>query len=165
MGWLRAKGLAGVPRQFGVVRVLGMLVVFALAFGLLRWLGAPTSVFVGVTLFFVLVGTGQSVLFRGREPRAASVLAGMIAGPIVAVVTIILEMSFGAGPPHLSTFQLAALALLVVGAGAVWGAPCGYVAGMLLAAVFLVPGPDLESAQPTPTDLPDDKPPSDPFAD
>jgi len=108
--WLRAEGLAGIPRQFGVVRVLGMLVVFALAFGLMRWLGAPTSVFVGVTLFFVLVGTGQAVLFRGMQPRAASVFTGLVAGPVVAVVMVLLEVNFGVGAMG-SALEVTALAL------------------------------------------------------
>ena len=160
--WLREEGLAGVPRQFGVVRVLGMLVVFALAFGLLRWLGAPASVFVGVSLFFVLVGTGQAVLFRAQEPRAASVLAGLVAGPVVAVLMVLLEMNFGAAAGTDDFLDVTAMALLL----GLMGAPCGYLAGGLLAAIFLVRGPDLQDAEPAPPDPPEDAPPpSDPFAD
>jgi len=160
LDWLREEGPAGVPRQFGVVRVLGMLVVFALAFGLLRWLGAPTSVFVGVTLFFGLVGTGQAVLYRGRRPRVASVLAGLVAGPVVAVLMVLLELNFGAATGTDDFLDVTVMAFLF----GLMGAPCGYLAGGLLAAIFLVRGPDLENAEPTSSDLSEDTP-NDPFAD
>jgi len=131
------EGTAGMPRRFGLVRVLGLLVVFALGFGLLRWLNAPPSVFIGVTLFVLLVGLGQAVLFGGRKPREASLVAGIVAGEVLVFVAGFL------GPMNLGELLFSAVLFAFL------GGLSGYLAGALVAAVFLVKGRDLEDAQGT----------------
>jgi hypothetical protein len=153
-------GVAGVPRRFGLVRVLGLLVLFALGFGLLRWLNAPASFFVGVTLFVVLIGPAQALLFGGRKPREASFWAGLFAAPAVAVVVGLFASRIDGRPRpiDLTAVWISATYLTVL------GGPLGYVAGALVAAVFLVKGRDLEdSDQSAPGRTEDTAPPSDPL--
>ncbi len=95
------QGTIGVPRRFGTFRILVALPVFAQIFWLMQWLGAPPSMFVGVTLFVLLVATAQPLLFGGSKPRQASFTAGLIAGPIAAVIMSWLARRID-GPPEVN---------------------------------------------------------------
>jgi len=140
------EGTVGVPRRFGLVRVLGLLVVFALGFGLLRWLNAPPSLFVGVTLSVVLIGLAQALLFGGRKPREASFWAGLFAAPAAVVLIGLFASRIDGRPRPIDPTAVWIYAACLT----VLGGPLGYAAGVLVAAVFLVKGRDLEDAQGAP---------------
>jgi len=126
------EGTVGIPRRFGTVRVLGLITLFAILFGLFSWLDFHPVAFVIFTLFIGLVGLGQVILFGGREPRRASVVVGAAAGVCIALWAAMHE------PIHL---REATIVLVVLVA---FGALFGYLAGGLLAAVFLIRGRDLD---------------------
>jgi hypothetical protein len=155
-------GTVGVPRRFGTVRVLGLIPVFALMFGLMQWLGTPPSIFVGVTVFVVLVGAGQAILFGGRAPRKASFVGGLVAGPIVGVLIALLATRIDNPSEVSDPWIVNALAVMF----GLFGAPLGYLAGGVMAAIFLVRGRDLDDVETASRDAATTTtPPADPFGD
>ena len=116
---------AGVPRQFGVGTLLIITTMYAVLFAVLRVCGASPTDYAVVGLFFFAVGLGQMFLFKGQQPRRAS----MIAGVGFVVIGIILLRLLGG----LITIDMESL-----WAGAFYGMTCGYLAGALIAGVFLV---------------------------
>jgi hypothetical protein len=123
---------AGVPRRFGVGTLLIITTAYAVLFAVMRALEFPPAAFVLVSLFFTAVGLGQMLLFKGRQPRKASVIVGACLYPPLFLGTIILES--GAGhryhlPPDLGIGVCCSIPS---------GAMAGYLAGILIAGVFLV---------------------------
>lgn len=120
---------SGVPRRFGVGGLLIISTMYAVLFAILRTLEVPPLDFVGVVLFFTAVGLGQMLLFKGQRPRRASMIVGacMFAGFIA-----FLDWT-GIGP---SRRTLSCRAFEVE--GAIIGAGYGYLAGVLIAGVFLL---------------------------
>ncbi|HUY31544.1 MAG TPA: hypothetical protein VMV69_02100 [Pirellulales bacterium] len=126
----------GVPRRFGIGTIMVVTAAFAGLLALLRSLGAPPIV-VGILVAYVsLVGLGQAVLFRGRRPRLASIVTGAVCLVLLGVVAIA-----GKGIPLPGRgFSMSAMASLLC--AVIWGVPfgamCGYLAGGVVAGVFLV---------------------------
>jgi len=138
---------AGVPRQFGVGILLVITAMYAVLFAVLRAMDAPPSVYTMVGLFVFAIGLGQMLLFKGQRPRRASMIARL--GFVVSAS--ILHWIF-------EGFETIDLVWLLN--GAVYGVVCGYVAGVLIASVFLLidklrtvrgksrgPGPSIECSQ------------------
>jgi hypothetical protein len=96
---------------------------YALLFGLLRLMSAPPSLVGYVALFVTVVGLAQAVVLQGK-PRAASILAGLLFW-LVATFFVIMPRS------------MAGIVALCVGVLCT-GVVTGYVAGLLVAGVFLV---------------------------
>jgi len=122
---------AGVPRRFGMGVLLVITAMYAVLFGVMRGIGANPITFVLVTLFFTAVGTGQMLLFRGRQPRWASMVAGAAACPLLYLGGIIYyRLAFGlrTSPDICGGFTC----------GVIAGAIYGYLAGVLIAGVFLI---------------------------
>jgi hypothetical protein len=69
---------AGVPRRFGISKLLLITALFSVIFAILRSFEAEPIVFVGVGIFFAVVGVAQAVLFHGKRPRLASMVAGFV---------------------------------------------------------------------------------------
>jgi hypothetical protein len=122
---VRRSKEAGVPRQFGVGTGLLITTMFAVLFAVLRGLNIPPREFAYVALFFLGVGAGQAVLFHGRRPRWASIVMGIVMTFALGVFdaifdgdrSMLVEASFSPFCP---------------------GAIFGYLAGLLIAGVFLV---------------------------
>jgi hypothetical protein len=85
-----------------------------------------------VALFFTAIGLGQMLLFQGKRPRRASVIVGGCLCPFLvfsgfALASIVeLEPSFFVGGICMGTVSIPI------------GAVMGYLAGMLIAGVFLL---------------------------
>ncbi len=113
----------GAQRVFDLFTLMAITLAFGLLFGAMKALNAIPEVFFGVTTFVTFVGIGQMLLFGGKSPRLASV----VGGPIALSLTIVLLAGW-------------------YGQGAIWGAVCalipgipaGYLAGGLVAGVFLI---------------------------
>ena len=125
---------AGVPRRFGVGTLLLITTLYALLFALLRALNAEPLAFFLIALFFTLVGLGQMLLFHGQRPRRASILVGACFPAAVFIPVWLARIALGA------TYARFPMSRLLE--GLFWetlgGAVCGYLAGMLIAAVFLL---------------------------
>ncbi len=133
---LRPPALArqfGVPRQFGIGTLLVITAMYAVLFGVLRSVGPPPVAFGVVALFFTLVGLGQAILFKGMEPR----LASMIVGACFFLCWFLAYPLLWPNPnprPRLSLGDY----LLFSALASLFGASLGYISGFSIAGVFLV---------------------------
>lgn len=75
-----------VPRRYDLATLMAVTLAYSLLFGVMRFLQAPPALIGVVSLFITLVGLGQALLFRGRHPRAASLVAGILAWSACAVL-------------------------------------------------------------------------------
>jgi hypothetical protein len=125
---------AGVTRRFSVGTMMILMTFFAVLFSVLALVGAPPPVFAGVGIYFAGVGAGQMFLFRGREARKSSLVAGAIAGLLAGIVMILLAFTI---PDQKGRDELVALSASFGIGFCVFGCPMGYLAGGLIAAIFL----------------------------
>jgi hypothetical protein len=125
---------AGVPRRFGVGTLLLITTLYALLFALLRAFHASPVTFFLIALFFTAIGLGQMLLFHGQRPRRASILVGAFFPAALAIPVWLARIALGTPYARFSMSRLLD--------GLFWetlaGAICGYLAGMLIAAVFLL---------------------------
>jgi hypothetical protein len=128
----------GVPRRFGVAVMLVIMTMYAVLFAAMQKL--PAVFFICIATFFTGVGLAQTILYKGRDPRRASVVAGMTLYPLLLVVAaFVMVMSGGGHPPDIRDLSRALITLLAVFyffSG--FGALAGYLAGGLIAGVFLL---------------------------
>jgi hypothetical protein len=121
----------GVPRQFSVGTMMVFMTFFAVIFSIMTMLGAESPIFTGVTVFFVGVGAGQMFLFRGRDPRKSSLLSGVVMGIVSSILVAI--MSWIMHSEGKDDYQATVYCILFV----IFGGPLGYLAGGLIAGIFL----------------------------
>lgn len=119
----------GVPRRFGIGTILVVTTAFGLLLSLLQALGAPPGVVWFVIAFVSLVGLGQMLLFGAKQPRMASIVVGAICLPLMTFATFVFASPRGADSEE---------AVCVTFAAAIFGGGFGYLAGGVVAGVFLV---------------------------
>jgi hypothetical protein len=140
-------------------------------FAVLRCLNAPWLLFVGVAGFVTIIGLSQAILYSGKRPRRASVVTGAALAALVPLVKF-LVLLFDEGP-HLAMDHIIgwfAFLSVAIAIYAVVGGFLGYVAGCLIAGMFLGKGSTLpateehspESADPFCSDDRKTGPPDDP---
>ena len=125
---------AGVPRQFGIGILMVITAMYAILFSVMRALRFPSTPFFIVALFFTVVGLGQMFLYKGQRPRRASAMVGI--GFMSCVWGIILIIEGVKGGVSMSSGGQIVFGLVFVGFA--YGAIFGYLAGLLIAGVFLV---------------------------
>lgn len=114
-----------VPKQFGLLAILGITTAIAVLFGGLRWYGAPPEVFMFLGGQTVVVCLAQ--MFFGDVPRAISSITGMILAPLFMVAAVVVNRSMPIG-------AFACLLVITIPAGAI----LGYMTGTCAAGVFLL---------------------------
>jgi RimJ/RimL family protein N-acetyltransferase len=122
----------GVPRRFGLAAVMLMMTLAAVILAILRSLDANPWVFVVVAVMFVGVAAAQVLLFGGKKPREASLLAGAVLFPLSLLGAI--AFASGRGNPIPADADVCFGMACAVPAGIV----LGYGAGVLTAGVFLI---------------------------
>ena len=123
---------AGVPRRFGLQKVMVMTAVYAVLFAVMAALGVHPIVFVAIAVFFTGVAASQALLFGGKDPRRASMVTGLMLCPMVILGSVfVLQEWWNVYIDLRAEFTYVFL-------GLVFGAPLGYMAGAFSAAVFLV---------------------------
>ncbi len=125
---------AGVPHRFGVGTLLLITALFAVLFSLMSSLGASAGAIAYLGIFFAIVGVGQSLLFKGTNPRAASMLIGACLLPWLGVVVMILDTWQSC---RIHSDDTLAFGLLIA-FGTVFGCWCGYLIGVTIGGAFLV---------------------------
>jgi len=128
--------VARVPRRFGVGVLLILMTAFAVLFAVMRTFHAPPELFLVVAGLFLAVTLGQILLFQGKKPRAASLLAGGVVFPLEIVALIVWQVysSRDRGPdPMLFMSLVPGLMCSIPG-----GIGLGYLAGCFMAGVFLI---------------------------
>ena len=113
----------GAQRVFDLFTLMAITLAFALLFGAMKALDASPEVFFGVTSFVTFVGIGQMLLFGGKSPRLASLVGGPLA---LLLTTVSLAIWYGRWA---STATICSL---------IFGVPAGYLAGGMVAGVFLI---------------------------
>src|SRR5262245_22810688 len=84
-----ASKVYSVPRRFDLTTMFVILLVFAVLFAAMRALDAHPAAVGVFGLFIGWVGAAQALLFRGKNPRLASVLAGVTFQIVFAVIPIL----------------------------------------------------------------------------
>jgi hypothetical protein len=122
----------GVPRRFGVSVGLVIMTMYAALFAATRRL--DPWLFTAIALFFTGVGLAQAVLFKGRNPRLASLIAG-------AVLLLLMSAAWsvvGIAIYRLGTFGIFVGLACALVASLLIGPVAGYLAGGLIAGVFFL---------------------------
>lgn len=115
----------GVPSRFGVGTLLVVTTAYGFLLSLLLAMNFDRRAIAWIVVFVSLVGVAQMLLFDSRRPRQASLLAGMVALPLLAMMSSFVHDGY--------SLPLSGLVCLL------WfGAPAGYLAGGVVAGVFLV---------------------------
>ena len=141
-----ACDVASVPRRFGAGVLLILVTAFAVLFAAMQTVGVPPRLFVIVAVLFLGVMLGQILLFKGKKPRAASLLVGGLLFPLELLVVdpyVFLGGAYLWGHPRMFSGLTARLLVVCMVGGAlvgyvVVGAVLGYMAGCIMAGVFLV---------------------------
>jgi hypothetical protein len=129
-----SRRLYSVPRRYDLATLMAVTFAYSLLFGAMRWWQASPAAIGLVSLFVTLVGLGQALLFRGRSPRAASAVAGVLAFLVCGIAAVLMS-------PYPRTNHVIYWTDTVIGLAT--GSLCpgtilGYLAGTLVAGVFLV---------------------------
>lgn len=130
VNWLGSESY-GAPRVFDLFTMLAVTLAFALMFALLQLLQSALFdsleiVALALSLFVTGIAIAQLALWEGKKPRLASLVAGPVVWFFVSVGIQIFHLSL--------TFPELILLLIM----SVLGFPAGYLAGAMVAGVFLV---------------------------
>ena len=102
-------------------------VAYGLLFSIMQALNAlPSAIFL-TGIFFAVVGAAQAIMFEGKKPREASMIAGGVAGFLCVVAFGIIEEAMSPG-------ETASAALCSV----VCCPIAGYLAGTTIGGIWLV---------------------------
>ena len=115
--------LFSVPRRFDLATILVAMTAAAILFGGMTLLNFETSSFAVIAGLFAAVAVGQAVGARANRPRAASIIASVIYW--VAIEMVRTRVSHENNTVNLCSAPITA-------------ALTGYLAGVLVAGVFLV---------------------------
>ena len=121
----------GVPRRFGLGTLFVWTTLFSGLFLLTGALEAPWPVVAVISGFLVLIAVAQWYFGEGRRAREASMIVGAVYYPI-AIVIVLGPQDVFVSAMRSSSFALQGALIMVV------GAVLGYLAGTLVAGVFLV---------------------------
>ncbi|MCD4728681.1 MAG: hypothetical protein K8R46_13530 [Pirellulales bacterium] len=123
----------GVPRRFDIGAMVVLASVLAVLFSILIILNVPTSSYVYIAIFIAGVATCQSLLFKGKDPRAASIIAGSV---IFYLIMVYYCLTHDFGPRDFTkqmTFSVSGFFLDLVIGGFL-----GYLVGGLFAGGFMI---------------------------
>lgn len=126
----------GVPRRFGIGTLLVVTAAYGALLAVLRamdWHRGVIAAFVG---FISLIGLGQMLLFHARRPRKASIVTGAVCVPLVQLLIVLSREGREWFDPQgwLDAATMLGWILLLIPHGAI----AGYLAGGIVAGVFLI---------------------------
>ncbi|MGD0382286.1 MAG: hypothetical protein ABSA77_02115 [Thermoguttaceae bacterium] len=128
----RAGKDVGVTRRFSVGTFMIMMAFFGVLFAILKIFNTNPIVFCCIAVFFAGIGVAQMSLFGGDEPRRASCIAGFPLGFVCGLGGMIAARVFYR--EFASSYEIIKSSIFFT----VFGGPCGYLAGCLIAGIFLV---------------------------
>jgi hypothetical protein len=118
-----------VPQRFGMSAILGIITALALLFGGFRILNAEPVVYLFFGLQTLVICIAQMI--NGKSPRAASVVAGAVLGPLF------MPRVFASDLPPWGPDRALVIGLLTF-FGLPAGAFLGYLTGTCAAGIFLI---------------------------
>lgn len=113
----------GAQRVFDLFTLMAITLAFGLLFGAMKALGVIPEIFFAVTSFVTFIAILQMLLFGGNSPRIASLVGGPIA---LALTEVCLSVWYGRWE------------IVPIVCSLPFGIPAGYLAGGMVAGVFLV---------------------------
>jgi hypothetical protein len=123
----RTSGLYSAPRRFDLATIFVVTAAYSILFGAMAGLdvyfGPVTKAAVGI--FVTVIGVCQAFNQHVANPRGVSVVAGAVTLTVILILGRIL--GFNSDPMFIS---------III--GPICGAFCGYLAGTVVAGVFLV---------------------------
>jgi len=120
-----------VPRRYDLATLFAVSLAYSLAFGAMRLCDCSATVFAVLAAFVTCIGLGQALLFRGKAPRAASMLVGVTFWIVGAVVVAVQRAGTDVARAIADVFPL--LFILSIPA-----ALTGYITGVAVGGVFLI---------------------------
>ncbi len=121
---------AGVPRRFGIGSIMVVTAAFALLFYVLKFAQQSIQTCAFVTGFVAVVGISQAVLFGGRRPREASIIAGCV------YLTVSAAIQYEYFDVRSRDHYLISLEIVIL-FGMLIGIVSGYLTGILIGGVFM----------------------------
>ncbi|HVX12131.1 MAG TPA: hypothetical protein VHC22_13200 [Pirellulales bacterium] len=118
----------GVPSRFGLGTMLVVTAAYGVLLAALQQFAWDRRAIAWTVLFISLVGAAQMLLFGSQRPRLASLVTGLVALPAIVV---------GISVMHVNRIRPSDSGCALVSA-LIFGAPAGYLAGGVVAGVFLI---------------------------
>lgn len=127
--YIKSAKIYSVPRRFDLATIFVVTLAYSLLFGAMSAVSFPPVASAMVAGFILIVGVAQALLFGGKKPRTASIIAG------AAIYSIaMLGVWIAQGPRLYSSWQMLVPATFMVASGGM----LGYIAGVVIGGVFLV---------------------------
>jgi hypothetical protein len=122
----------GAPRRFGIGTMLVVMgAASVLLAALVAW-GVREVVVFHLVAFLALIACAQAILFRGSNPRRASIVAGAILCPVYAIGAAVIFSSQTQNTRRIEEMFVFALIFSVM------GPLFGYLAGGVVGGIFLM---------------------------
>jgi hypothetical protein len=122
----------GVTRRFSLATLMLMMAATSLLLAAMNALNVPAYATGAMILLCIATAIGQMFLFRGEDPRRASLIVGAMCCPLLAI--FMLKAGAAAKFQHPETGEVIAMVFV----GLMFGAPLGYAAGCVVAGVLLL---------------------------
>ncbi len=123
----------GMTRRFSMRATMLLMALAAVCLAILRSVGTPAETSGIVLLVMIAAAAAQVFMFRGKDPRRASMAGGAVAMSVLLTAAQIVEegrrLNFGRGLRDV---------ILGLVFGSIVGAIVGYMTGALVAGVFLL---------------------------
>jgi len=133
--WQRAADEPyGMPRRFGLGTIMLLTTLFGILLTALIENGVPRLGVAVVVTFVFLIGAAQVILFGGKHPRKASIVAGAILVALIAVSVGLVERNFRGQVDR----NFLGTALFGLPLWASLGGLFGYASGGIVAGIFLI---------------------------
>ena len=124
----------GVPRRFSMMALFAITTFYAAIFAVMQSLGANPVFFTVIAVLITGIGVGQTLLFGGKSPRAASVCTGALLFPVEILLVIVYYHLSSPRASFYSQADVVGTLIFCIPAGA----GLGYLAGGLAGGVFLL---------------------------
>jgi MFS family permease len=122
----------GVPRRFGIGTILIVMGAASVLLAFLVACGVPAPFVFHLVGFLALIAFAQAILYRGKNPRRASIVAGAIVCPVYAITASIILMALTDDLNGRIDIPIYAIFVSVL------GSLFGYLAGGVVGGIFLI---------------------------
>jgi MFS family permease len=122
----------GVPRRFGIGTILVVIGAASVLLAFLVACGVPAPAVFSLVAFLALVALGQAILFRGTNPRLASIVSGAIICPVYAIGAAVVFSTIVENARRRDDLYCTAVAIAIL------GSLFGYLAGGVVGGIFLI---------------------------
>jgi hypothetical protein len=131
---------ASVTSRFSLGTLMILVTFFVVLCAILTSLNVHPILFICVLLFFIVIGISQALVFNSQGPRYSSIITGIFLGPVVLIISTFIYMLFFYYLGDSNDFENYNVISLLCGVivFVLFGGPAGYVAGCLIAGIFLV---------------------------